>query len=94
MTPRTSLYLELSRPFTLVAPALGVVSGAITAAGAAPREHWSTALVVYTALGAAMAATLNAANNALNQIYDLEIDRINKPGRALPCGRMARGESW
>jgi len=94
VTPRTSLYLGLSRPFTLVAPALGVMSGAITAAGAAPREHWSTALVVYTALGAAMAATLNAANNALNQIYDLEIDGINKPRRPLPSGRLSRRDAW
>ena len=29
-----------------------------------------------------MAAVLNAANNAINQIYDLDIDRVNKPKRA------------
>jgi 4-hydroxybenzoate polyprenyltransferase len=34
-----------------------------------------------------MAAVLNAASNALNQIYDLEIDRVNKPLRPLPSGR-------
>ena len=41
-----------------------------------------------------MAATLNAANNALNQIYDLEIDRINKPNRPLPSGRLTMREAW
>ena len=41
-----------------------------------------------------MAAVLNAASNALNQIYDLEIDRINKPRRALPSGRLSRREAW
>jgi 4-hydroxybenzoate polyprenyltransferase len=87
-------YVELSRPFTLVAPALGVVSGAVSAAGAAPAEPWSTALLVYPALGALMAATLNAGNNALNQIYDLEIDRINKPARPLPSARMTLREAW
>ena len=91
---RAALYLELSRPFTLVAPALGVVSGAVTAAGAAPREAWSANLIVYPALGALMAATLNAANNALNQIYDLEIDRINKPGRPLTSGRLTLHDAW
>jgi 4-hydroxybenzoate polyprenyltransferase len=91
---RARLYLELARPFTLVAPALGVVSGAVTAAGAAPREPWSTSLIVYPALGALMAATLNAANNALNQIYDLEIDRINKPARPLTSGRLTIREAW
>ena len=35
-----------------------------------------------------MAALLNAGNNALNQIYDLEIDRVNKPKRPLPSGRL------
>ena len=33
-----------------------------------------------------MAAVLNAANNAINQIYDLDIDRVNKPKRPLPAG--------
>ena len=91
---RVGLWLELSRPFTLVAPALGVVSGAVTAAGAAPREPWGPELIAYPALGAFMAATLNAANNALNQIYDLDIDRINKPKRPLPSGRLSLRDAW
>jgi 4-hydroxybenzoate polyprenyltransferase len=41
-----------------------------------------------------MAAVLNAASNALNQIYDLEIDRINKPKRALPSARLSLREAW
>jgi 4-hydroxybenzoate polyprenyltransferase len=87
-------YIDLARPFTLVAPALGFVSGAITAAGAAPRESWSAALMVPPLLGAAMAALLNAGNNALNQIYDLEIDRVNKPKRPLPSGRLTIAQVW
>ena len=41
-----------------------------------------------------MAAVLNAASNALNQIYDLEIDRVNKPRRPLTSGRMSIGDAW
>src|SRR5262245_59477236 len=41
-----------------------------------------------------MAAVLNAANNALNQIYDLDIDRVNKPKRPLPSGALSLGEAW
>ena len=41
-----------------------------------------------------MAAVLNAASNALNQIYDLEIDRINKPKRPLPSGRLSLQDAW
>jgi 4-hydroxybenzoate polyprenyltransferase len=91
---RLRLYGELSRPFTLVAPALGFASGAATAAGAAPRETWSSDLIVYPLIGLTMAAVLNAASNALNQIYDLEIDRVNKPKRPLPSGRLSLREAW
>jgi 4-hydroxybenzoate polyprenyltransferase len=91
---RAAVLLEFSRPFTLVAPALGFASGAVTAAGAAPREPWSAELVLFPVVGLVMAAVLNAASNALNQIYDLEIDRVNKPKRPLPSGRLTLREAW
>ena len=94
MTRRMGALLELSRPFTLIAPALGFASGAVTAAGAPPRADWSAALLLYPAAGVIMAAALNVASNSLNQIYDLEIDRINKPGRPLPSGRMSIRSAW
>jgi 4-hydroxybenzoate polyprenyltransferase len=92
--PRARDWIELSRPFTLVAPALGFASGAVTAAGAAPPEPLSWELFVYPIVGLTMAAVLNGASNALNQIYDLEIDRINKPKRPLPSGRISIGGAW
>ena len=91
---RVAVFLELSRPFTLVAPALGFASGAVTAAGAVPRDVFSRDLVLFPVIGLTMAAVLNAASNALNQIYDLEIDRVNKPRRPLPSGRMSIAEAW
>ncbi len=91
---RAGLFVELSRPFTLVAPALGFASGAATAYGAAPRELWHPHLILYPLIGLTMAAVLNAASNALNQIYDLEIDRVNKPKRPLPSGRLSLHDAW
>jgi len=91
---RASLLLEFARPFTLIAPALGFASGAATAVGAAPREPWTTDLLVYPLVGLVMAAVLNAASNALNQIYDLDIDRVNKPKRPLPSGRLPLNDAW
>jgi 4-hydroxybenzoate polyprenyltransferase len=88
------VYLELGRPFTLIAPALGFFSGAVTAIGAAPPEPWHPRLLLYPAIGALMAAVLNSASNALNQIYDLDIDRINKPKRPLPSGRLSVRQAW
>jgi 4-hydroxybenzoate polyprenyltransferase len=88
------IFAEFSRPFTLVAPALGFASGAATAAGAFPREQWHIGLIVYPLIGLTMAAVLNAASNALNQIYDLEIDAVNKPKRPLPSGRLSSRDAW
>lgn len=92
---KIKLYADFARPFTLLPPALGVVSGAVTAWGAGHHKApvtWELALpVVY---GALMAAMLNAASNAINQIYDLEIDRVNKPRRPLPAGTMTMGQAW
>ncbi len=88
------LYAELARPFTLVAPALGFFSGAVTALGAEPADPWTWAVVTPGLIGAVMAAVFNAGSNAINQIYDLEIDRINKPKRPLTSGRMTIPEAW
>ncbi|MCR4374275.1 MAG: UbiA family prenyltransferase [Acidobacteria bacterium] len=88
------LYAELARPFTLVAPALGFLSGAVTAIGAAPHEPWSWGMLLPGVTGAVMAAVFNAGSNALNQIYDLEIDRVNKPRRPLTSGRMTMRQAW
>ena len=92
---KIKLYADFARPFTLLPPALGVVSGAVTAWGAGHHKvpvTWDLALpVIY---GALMAAMLNAASNAINQIYDLEIDRVNKPKRPLPAGTLTMGQAW
>jgi 4-hydroxybenzoate polyprenyltransferase len=91
---RLALYWEFSRPFTLVAPALGMLSGGVTAFGAHPQEPFSWGVVVAIGLGTLMAAVLNAASNGLNQIYDLTNDRVNKPGRPIPSGRITIREAW
>ena len=87
-------YVELARPFTLIAPALGFLSGAVTAIGAEPAEPWAWAVLEPALVGALMAAVFNAGSNALNQIYDLEIDRVNKERRPLPGGRLSIGQAW
>ena len=92
---KAKAYLELARPFTLLPPALGVLSGAITAWGAGYHKPSVTlGLVLPVLWGTLMAAVLNSANNALNQIYDLDIDRVNKPKRPLPSGSLSLGEAW
>ncbi len=83
------VYWELARPFTLIAPALGFLSGGITAIGAHPKQPFIWTHLKFVLIGSLMAAVLNAGSNVLNQIYDLEIDRINKPHRPLPRGALS-----
>ena len=88
-------YVEFARPFTLLPPALGVLSGAVTAWGAQhTKEPLTLELLLPVVAGTLMAAMLNAFNNALNQIYDLDIDRVNKPRRPLPSGTLTMREAW
>jgi 4-hydroxybenzoate polyprenyltransferase len=88
-------YVDFARPFTLLPPALGVLSGAVTAWGShGTRETVTLATFLPVLWGALMAAVLNAASNAINQIYDLEIDRVNKPKRPLPSGALTMPAAW
>ena len=90
-------YVRLTRPFTLLPPLLGVISGAVTAWGSAsnPRSlvgldrEWTRGIVATIILGSLCAALLNAASNVINQYYDLENDRVNKPGRPLVTGEVS-----
>lgn len=87
LSKRITQLLILMRPFTLLAPFVGVLSGGIMAlafygkldillpGGTSGKE------LIYSAATFALA---NAASNVLNQVYDLDIDRINKPYRPLP----------
>jgi len=92
---RLRQYWILSRPFTLLAPLIGYLSAGFIAYHVnppPPGTGWATFIDVI--VGSLTAACLNAASNGLNQIYDLEIDRMNKPDRPLPAGRLTLAEAW
>jgi len=89
MLAKLKIYWELMRPFTLLAPTVGFISGGLIAIGAS-----SPAVVTFThiypiILGALSATFLNAASNVVNQYFDIGIDTINKPNRPLPSGRIS-----
>jgi 4-hydroxybenzoate polyprenyltransferase len=73
-----------------------VISGAIAAWGSASNpevlagqpRRWTWGIVAMILLGSACAALLNAASNVINQVYDVENDRINKPTRPLITGEI------
>jgi 4-hydroxybenzoate polyprenyltransferase len=91
-------YLRLARPFTLLPPLLGIVSGAVCAFGSAhnpdPARRVTWAVVATVAIGSLCASAMNAASNIVNQIADLEIDRKNKPERPLVTGEIPLSRAW
>ena len=95
---RAKVYAEFTRPFTLLPPTLGVISGAITAFGSAsnpdPARAVTLPVILTVVLGSACAALLNAASNCINQYYDLVNDRRNKPNRPLVTGAISMRAGW
>lgn len=84
------LYWTFARPFTLVPPMVGIFSGSLLGFGATRVQ----VQVLHVVLAVLAAAVLNAASNGLNQICDLTNDRVNKPHRPLPSGKMSLRQAW
>lgn len=95
---RVKIYKDFTRPFTLLPPTLGVVSGAITAFGSAsnpdPSRRFTLSVLLTIVLGSLCAGLLNAASNGINQYYDIENDRRNKPNRPLVTGAIGMNAGW
>ena len=85
-------YWRLSRPFTMLTPLIGMVAGGLAAAhDLIGREAFQLSAIEAgwrVGLAAIAAAWLNSASNALNQICDIEIDRVAKPERPIPSGAI------
>ncbi len=95
---KLSIVVRLTRPFTLLPPLLGILSGAVCAFGSAhnpdPARRVTLAILAVVTFGSLCASLLNAASNVLNQITDLEVDRVNKPDRPLVTGEASVPSAW
>jgi geranylgeranylglycerol-phosphate geranylgeranyltransferase len=74
-------YLEIIRPQTALIAGLGAVAGTIIAGAPFCTASIYIFLTVFLMTGAGM---------AINDYYDLEIDKINAPHRPLPSGKISR----
>ena len=82
-------FISLIRPFTLLAPI--IVSICIMIASYTTSNNSLDGLlgVLPTIILASVSlALLNAASNALNQVTDVESDKISKPYRPIPMGKI------
>lgn len=79
--------IELTRPWNCILAGLGVlVAGFI--AGESIGIAWSQADMIRMALAFAAAALVTGGGNAINDYCDRKIDKINRPGRPIPSGRI------
>jgi geranylgeranylglycerol-phosphate geranylgeranyltransferase len=73
-------FISILRPLNLFQAALAVV---MTAAILGQLQETNTLLLLILSV-----VFINGAGNVINDICDLEIDRINRPDRPLPAGKM------
>jgi geranylgeranylglycerol-phosphate geranylgeranyltransferase len=71
--------LDLTRPVNTAAAALGAPVGYLIATGTL------TSAVLFLVAGAGL---ITAAGNTINDYCDVDIDRINRPDRPIPSGRV------
>jgi geranylgeranylglycerol-phosphate geranylgeranyltransferase len=80
-------YLELIRPGNCLMSLVAVAIGALLASGGNLTIFLDMASPVYLALLAVFLIT--GAGNAINDYLDTEADRVNKPRRPIPSGRLS-----
>jgi geranylgeranylglycerol-phosphate geranylgeranyltransferase len=77
---------EITRPHNLLVAAPTILVGWTAAAGRAPDAALLFAILAGTVVA--------AAGNVINDYFDADIDRINKPRRPIPSGRLTRRHAW
>ncbi len=101
---RFRAFIDLVRPFTLLAPLFGGLSGSflgLIVEGKLSTPYltieppffiWGGLPFIEMLSGIVSLVLLNAASNTLNQVYDRDIDKINKSYRPIPAGIVSAKE--
>ncbi len=77
--------IKISRPANFLITFIAVIiSGLLVSNNVEPK-------LLYAALSLSFAC---AAGNVINDIFDIEIDKINKPGRILPSKRLSMKQAY
>lgn len=75
-------YIELTRPANGLIAAASILVGAVITGGLDPV--WRIALACISGF------CIAGGGNSINDYFDIEIDRINRPNRPLPSARLSR----
>lgn len=85
---RLGAHVRLVRPLNVALMLIGALIGGVLVAGGAALGSgalWTATLA---------AALIGGAANAINDLYDLAIDRVNRPDRPLPSGLVTPRVAW
>ena len=77
--------IEIARPVNCLMGALTVVIGLLNTRLDVPLEKFTVNII----LGVLTYIFLAASTNIINDIYDIEIDKINRPERPIPRGSIS-----
>ena len=75
-------YAELTRPVNALIAAASIFIGAFVTGGIEPL--WNVMIACLSGM------CIAGGGNAVNDYFDAEVDRINRPQRPLPSGRVSR----
>ncbi|MBN2012899.1 geranylgeranylglycerol-phosphate geranylgeranyltransferase [candidate division KSB1 bacterium] len=79
-------YFQITRPVNVLIGGLSIFIGAFIAGSIQPIQN--VALAVLSGM------LIAAAANTINDYYDVAIDRINKPYRPIPSGKITEKTAW
>ncbi len=80
-------YFSMFRPFTLVAVIIGSIAGGLIAIKDTGINQYT---IIKLAVIVFIMAVSNASGNVINEVFDIDIDRINKPYRSIVSGKVSR----
>lgn len=80
-------YIKIARPINIIITFLVVVVAILIS----QKEQTELTTIILVSLAAALTA---AAGNIINDIYDVETDKISHPDRVLVLGDLTKNEAW
>lgn len=87
LSKKLKAYIDLTRPINVAITLVSIPAASILAG--ARMSQWLPVL-----LAACTGGLVAAAANAINDYFDVEIDKTNKPSRPIPRGDATRKEAW
>ncbi|MFX0044917.1 MAG: geranylgeranylglycerol-phosphate geranylgeranyltransferase [Candidatus Hermodarchaeota archaeon] len=87
-------FLSIIRPQNCIIGGLTVIAGLAMAYKMAPIGTDISIYLPQFIFGYFAYFMIAAGGNVVNDIFDIEVDRINRPHRALPSGRMTVRQAW